>query len=177
MNSNQLVYEPSKTTHWRNLFPNKTMLLGAHNLNPGEQLVAEIKSVGNSEIKNKKGGAKVVPIITFTNAPPMILNITNCNTITSLYGDDYSKWIGKSIQIFVKNIPEVFGRDCALRIVPRIPISKSELDQYIQALDACSNLDKLRTVFMGMPKTAQHELTNKKNELKTKLQGGQHVQG
>ena len=34
-----IIYEPSKTTHWRNLFESKSMLLGSHNLNEGEELV------------------------------------------------------------------------------------------------------------------------------------------
>ena len=30
---NKLIYEPSLTTHWKNLFPNKMLLLGSQNLN------------------------------------------------------------------------------------------------------------------------------------------------
>ena len=71
-----IVYEPSQTTHWKNLFPNKTMLLGSHNLNEGEELVATIDHVEMQSIRNQSGQNEEVPVITFINAPPMVMNIT-----------------------------------------------------------------------------------------------------
>ena len=53
-----IVYEPSQTTHWKNLFPNKTMLLGSHNLNEGEELVATDRSCGNARHQKCKWSAR-----------------------------------------------------------------------------------------------------------------------
>ena len=35
-----IIYEPSESTHWKMLFPQKSALLGSHNL-PGEPLKAQ----------------------------------------------------------------------------------------------------------------------------------------
>jgi len=72
-----IIYQPSVTTHWRNLFESKSMLLGSHNLNEGEELVCEIQSTSIEVIKNKNGKDERVPVLCFNNAPPMVLNITN----------------------------------------------------------------------------------------------------
>ena len=75
-----IVYQPSQTTHWRNLFESKTMLLGSHNLNEGEELVAQISNVAIQEIRNQNGKTEKVPVANFFNAPPMVLNITTSVT-------------------------------------------------------------------------------------------------
>ena len=61
MNS-KVIYEPSQTTHWKNLFPEKMKLLGSQNLNENEELIATIKKVAielNREIVDKKKIKKI----------------------------------------------------------------------------------------------------------------------
>ena len=70
-----IIYEPSVTSHWRTLFENKSMLLGSHNLNIDEELIAEISGINpNGEINDKKGKKEIVAILLFKNAPSMVLN-------------------------------------------------------------------------------------------------------
>ncbi len=104
MSETKLVYEASETTHWKNLFPNKMLLLGSQNLKAGEELIAEIASVEISAIKDQKGNDSRVPVVTFTNVAPMVLNITNTRILASLYGENYDAWVGKSIQIYATKI-------------------------------------------------------------------------
>ena len=73
----EIIYQPSVTTHWRNLFESKSMLLGSHNLNEGEELVCEITNTGIQTIKNKNGKDEQVPVILFKNAPPTLSTITS----------------------------------------------------------------------------------------------------
>ena len=112
----EIVYQPSQTTHWRNLFESKSMLLGSHNLNEGEELVAQIQTVSVQEIKNTNGKKEKVPVVNFFNAPPMVLNITNSKTIESLYGPYAHNWEGRYIQIFATKVKAFGLEQMALRI-------------------------------------------------------------
>jgi len=164
-----LVYEPSTTQHWKNLFPNKTQLLGSHNLNEGEELIAEIVSVTVEKIKNQSGGDEEVAVIRFNNAPPMVMNITNAKIISSLYGDLYTGWIGRSVQIYATPI-KAFGQvtNC-LRIRGAIPQTNQDISQYQASLNACENMDELKKAFTAIPKHLKPMLDSLKNSMKDKL--------
>ena len=165
-----LIFEPSQTTHWKNLFPNKMLLLGSQNLNPGEELIATIQSVEVQEIKNTSGQTERVPVARFENAPPMVLNITNTRTIASLYGEQYDGWTGKSIQIYATMV-KAFGQEqMALRVREAIPDTNQRTDQHEAALRSCETMDQLKRVFMGIPKHLKPKLAPLKDEMKSKLE-------
>tara|TARA_R110000803_G_scaffold180290_7_gene242728 strand:+ start:1886 stop:2422 length:537 start_codon:yes stop_codon:yes gene_type:complete len=166
-----MVFEPSKTTHWKNLFPNKMLLLGSQNLNPGEELIAEILGVDIEEIKDANGGVESVPIMTFTNAPPMVLNITNTKTISNLYGEHYDKWPGRSIQIFATKIKAFGAVNMALRIREAIPDTNENIDEFEKKLRACPDIETLKTVYLSIPTHLKPRLAPLKDEIKDKLTG------
>ena len=165
----ELVYETSETKHWKNLFPNKTQLLGSHNLNEGEELIAEIVSVTVEKIKNQSGGDEEVAVINFNNAPPMVMNITNAKIVSSLYGDLYTGWIGQSVQIYATPI-KAFGQvtNC-LRIRGAIPETKQDLSKYQADLNACETMDELKKVFTAIPKHLKTSLAHLKDSMKDKI--------
>ena len=165
-----IVYQPSVTTHWRNLFESKSMLLGSHNLNEGEELICEIINTGIQTIKNKAGKDENVPVILFNNAPPMVLNITNTKTIASLYGDLYNQWVGKSIQVYATKVKAFGAVTTALRVRPVIPANSADVKQYVDKLNACGNIDQLKQVFMSLPNNVKPELTSLKDTIKTHLE-------
>ncbi len=170
MSEAQLIFEPSETEHWKTLFPNKTKLLGSHNLNEGEELIAEIASVDLQLIKNQNGKDEEVAVIQFKNAPPMVMNITNAKIISSLYGDLYSGWIGKSVQIYATPV-KAFGMvQTALRIRGAIPNTGEDLSSYIKELKSCKTMDELKDTFTATPKHIKPKLTAIKDEMKDKLQ-------
>ncbi len=165
----QLVFEPSKTTHWKNLFPNKMLLLGSQNLNEGEELIANIQSVSVEEIRNQNGQTERVPIIKFDKAPPMVLNITNTRAIASLYGERYDEWEGCAVQIYATKV-KAFGQEqMALRIREAIPDTNQNVDEYENALNACTTLPDLQQTFMAIPKNLKPKLIAVKDEMKEKL--------
>lgn len=175
--NDKLIYQPSETTHWRNLFENKCMLLGSHNLNPGEELIAEIKSINaNGTIKDKKGKDTIAAIISFTNCPDMVLNVTNTQTIAGLYGDYTEDWIGESIQIYATEV-KAFGKlTNALRVREAKPDVNHDVTEYIDSLMNCENLEELKGAYIAIPKhlkgpkTDSGKLINKtKDEMKDKL--------
>ena len=165
-----IIFQPSVTTHWRNLFENKSMLLGSHNLNEGEELVCEISSTGLQTIKDKSGKDEQVPVILFTNAPPMVLNITNTKTIAALYGDLYDRWIGRSIQVYATKVKAFGSVTTALRVRPVIPANSNDLKQYVDQLNKCGSIDQLKQVFMSLPNNVKPELTQLKDAIKAQLE-------
>lgn len=165
----EIVYEPSQTTHWKNLFPNKMQLLGSQNLNEGEELIAEIYSVSTNEIRNKDGKTEQVPVLTFNNAPPMVLNITNTRTIASLYGERYDQWAGRSIQIFAVQV-KAFGQvGMALRVREAIPQTQEDLSTFEKKLNECADLSELQKVFTAIPKHLKTRLVATKDKRKGEL--------
>ena len=165
-----IIYQPSTTTHWRNLFESKSMLLGSHNLNEGEELVCEICDTGIQTIKNQNGKDEQVPVIIFRNAPPMVLNITNTKMIASLYGDLYNNWVGKSIQVYATKVKAFGAVTTALRVRPVIPANSNDLKQYVDLLNQCGNIEQLKNAFMNLPNNVKPDLTSLKNEMKNRLE-------
>lgn len=165
-----IIFQPSVTTHWRNLFESKSMLLGSHNLNEGEELVCEISNTGIQTIKNKNGKDENVPVILFTNAPPMVLNITNTKTIAALYGDLYDKWVGRSIQVYATKVKAFGSVTMALRVRPVIPANSSDTKQYVDKLNQCGSIEQLKQVFMALPNNVKPELSSLKDTIKAQLE-------
>lgn len=162
----QIIYKPSKTTHWKNLFANKTMLMGSHNLNEGEEIVCQIQSVGVQEIRDKKGKKEQVPVCNFYNAPPMVLNITNTRMIASLYGDNYDLWVNQHIQVFATKV-KAFGQEqMALRVRQRKPNAGEDTSLQEAQLRACTSLQGLQSTYMSLPKHIKSQLSSVKNEMK-----------
>lgn len=165
----RIVYKPSQTTHWKNLFPNKMLLLGSQNLNEGEELIAEIKDIHLETIRDKQGNDEEVVVETFVNEPPMVLNITNTRTIASLYGDKYDKWYGRSIQIYAVPV-KAFGEvTTALRIREAIPDTSEDIKQYEDILDGCETIDELQKAFTEVPKHLKIKLREFKDTMKHRL--------
>ena len=169
MTDEKLIYAPAHTTHWKNLFPNKMLLLGSQNLNPGEELIAVIKSVDIQDITAQNGEVEQVPVLLFDNAPPMVLNITNVKTIAALYGDRYEHWPGKAIQIYATQV-RAFGETVdALRIREAIPETGEDVSAYEATLRACTTMTDLAQAFTAIPKHLKPRLVAVKDECKAAL--------
>ncbi len=165
-----VIYQPSVTTHWRNLFESKAMLLGAHNLNQGEELVVKITGAGIQSIKNKAGKEEKVPVITFENANPMVLNITNTKTIASLYGDLYENWIGKSIQVYAAKVKAFGVEQMALRVKLAVPASIDDMNMHANTLRQCQTVDQLKSAYMNLPVNVKGQLSQLKDEIKNSME-------
>lgn len=113
-------------THWKKL--ENPDYLGAYALTPNQDLIVQIKSVGQEEVynpsNNKKETCTVARFID-NSIKPMILNVTNCKTISKLYDTPYiEEWTGKYISIYIAKV-KAFGDVVeALRIRNKIPTIK-----------------------------------------------------
>lgn len=113
-------------THWKKL--ENPDYLGSYALLPGQDLVAQIKSVGQEDVFNpSSGGKESCTVVHFVDnsIKPMILNVTNCKTISKLHDTPYiEQWSGKYISIYIAKV-KAFGETVdALRIRTKIPTIK-----------------------------------------------------
>jgi hypothetical protein len=141
-------------THWKKL--TNPDYLGAYALNPGEDLVATIKSVANETVTGTDGKKETCLVMRFCeDIKPMVLNATNSKTITKLLKTPYIEyWAGRKIQIYVEKGVKAFGDVVdALRIRPFLPVEKELV---------CADCGKAITGFgkSSAEVVAQHTLKN-----------------
>lgn len=110
-------------THWKKL--ENPDYLGAYALQPGQDLIVQIRSVGQEEVYNPTNNKKEVCTVAHfmdRSVKPMILNVTNCKTITKIYDTPYIEdWTGKYISVYIAKV-KAFGETVeALRIRQKVP--------------------------------------------------------
>lgn len=94
----------------------------------GRSRVLTIEKVERGTLKNPRGKKEEhKPVIWFKGAKrAFAANKTNAKTIATLYGNDTTQWIGKSVELYPTRTQ--FGSeevDC-IRIRPSIPRAKAE---------------------------------------------------
>lgn len=111
----------AELTHWKKLI--NPAYIGAYSLQPGEEKIVEIESVGREEVKGPDGKKDVCTVAKLKNEKPFILNSTNCKTLTKVFATPYiEEWRGKRVIIYAEKV-KAFGDFVeALRIRPTAPI-------------------------------------------------------
>lgn len=170
----KIIKEKIKATnrHWKNFLDKN--YLGSHNLEEGEEMMLTIaKFVGEEEVKNTDGKTSQKPVLYFKeNVPKMIMNITNGNTISSIYGSHPDNWIGKKIQLYSASV-KAFGKtQDALRIRDFKPKEDIDVGLYKKELASATTLKELGEIWdkLSLLVKSNKEVENYKNELKAKLQ-------
>jgi hypothetical protein len=163
--------EKGGNRHWKNFLDKD--YLGSHNLENGEEMLLTIdKFVGEESVKGTDGKAQTKPVLYFKeDVPKMIMNITNGNTVSTLYGSHPDGWVGKKIQIFATPV-KAFGKiQDALRIRDVIPAQKIDNKQALSKINACKTSEELKTVYFALTLEERNDSEVKKltNELKAKL--------
>ena len=109
-------------THWKKL--HNPDYLGAYALEPGQELIATIKTVGKEMVSGPDGKKEECTVVHFVerDIKPLILNVTNAKIIQKVYKTPYiEEWQGRKIQIYIEKV-KAFGELVeALRIRPSIP--------------------------------------------------------
>lgn len=135
-------------THWKKMTnPN---YLGTYALEPGKDLIGTISKVQKEEVTSPTGETDECIVVHFSeDIKPFILNTTNAKQIERLYDTPYiEEWVGKQIQIYVKEGIEAFGKiTTGLRIRPKVPQKmKPELTpEHEKWPDAVENVAKGNT--------------------------------
>lgn len=95
-------------THWKKLTnPN---FIGAHDLQPKQELKLIIESVAQEMVKAMDGKEEQCIVAKIKGAKkPLILNKTNCKIISKIHETPYiEEWAGKSIIIYIAKV-KAFG--------------------------------------------------------------------
>ena len=97
-------------THWKKLTnPN---YIGAHDLQPGQEVKITIKSVAKEMVKGVDGKEEeliVARLEKTATGKPMILNKTNCRIISKVLDTPYiEEWAGRSVIIYSAKV-KAFG--------------------------------------------------------------------
>jgi hypothetical protein len=156
--------------HWKNFIDKD--YLGSHNLERGEEMLLTIEKFVGEEEMMTQDGKKVKPVLYFKeDVPKMILNITNANMISNLYGSHPDKWPGKQIQVYAAQV-KAFGKtQDALRVRDFVPKIEVDLKGYEAKLKKAKTLDELKSIWAKFPESARlkEELIFIKDALKDKL--------
>ena len=136
-------------THFKRLI--NPDYLGAYSLDPGKDMILTIKSVGKEMITGAGGKQEECIVCHWVeNQKPMILNITNCKTISKMLKTPYvEQWAGHKVQIYAtttkfggdvveclrirKDPPEdvrIACEECGQFISPAFSMSVSQLAAY-----------------------------------------------
>lgn len=111
-----------KLTHWKKTFNPK--YLGAHDFQPGEEIIATIEGFTEGlEIIGAGGKKDKVTVLHLNGYKPFIINPTNSKLITKALNTPYMEhWTGKPIQLYVKHGVKAFDDVVdAVRVRPVAP--------------------------------------------------------
>ena len=136
-------------THYKKLI--NPDYLGAYSLEPGQDMILTIKSVAKEMITGTGGKQEECIVCRWVeDQKPMILNVTNCKTISKMLKTPYvEKWAGHRVQIYAtttkfagdtveclrirKDPPEdakVPCEECGQFITPAFSMSVTQLAAY-----------------------------------------------
>ena len=122
--------------HWRNEF--KSNYLGSHLMPEGKDMILTISKVQPEDLMTTDGSTKHGLVCYWVEDQlPMVLNKTNARQIAKLLKEnDYTKWTGHRIQIYIDHTVKAFGETVdGLRIRKKLPetvqIACEECGQFI----------------------------------------------
>lgn len=172
MSETKILTQKEKGTnrHWKNFIDKD--YLGSHNLENGEEMLLTIESFKGEEEVTTQDGKKVKQVLYFKeNVPKMILNITNGNVLTNLYGSHPDQWIGKKVQVYAAKV-KAFGKtQDALRIRDFIPKREVNVEECTDKLSKAKTLEELKKIWAGLPASARSNeiLIKNKDNFKKQL--------
>jgi hypothetical protein len=157
--------------HWKNFLDKD--YLGSHNLEKSEEMLLTIsKFEGEEEVQSADGSKKLKPVLYFEeDVPKMIMNITNGNTIATLYGSHPDSWIGKQIQVFATPVKAFGQTQDALRIRDFMPKITVDVATYKAKLAKATTLAELKNIWVAFPTSVRNdkEVEAEKDIIKNKL--------
>ena len=116
----------AELTHWR-VYENPDYL-GSYAFQRNQEMVLTINRVIQEDVFNPTSGKKESCTVCYwneKNVKPMILNVTNCKTISKLYSTPFiEEWQGKVITVYVAQVKAFGDVVDALRIRTKIPTLK-----------------------------------------------------
>lgn len=131
----------AKLTHWKQL--TNPDYLGAYSLEDGKDLTVTIKEVKRELVTGVGGKKEECTVAYLVGQKPMILNVTNCKSIATIYKTPFiENWKGKQITLFVSTT-KLKGEDVECLRIRNTEPKKVELTpshpKWAGAIDALKN--------------------------------------
>jgi len=158
-----------KKTHWKKEFNYDYM--GSYSLPDGGDITLTIKSTTKQQVTGMNGKKEDCFVCYFKEADkPMILNRTNCKTISKLSGSPFiENWPGVRVVVGIDKV-SAFGEMVeALRIRNIKPRSTVNYSKQAASLRACTTIEQLQGEYLSLSRDEQAGTVSVKDEMKSKL--------
>lgn len=110
-------------THWKKW--TNPDYLGSYAFQPGEEKTVTIKEVKREIVQNQQGKEECTVAYFVEDVKPLILNTTNCKTISKVWGTPYVEdWAGRKITLKVKKISAFGEMVDAVRVSAERPMEE-----------------------------------------------------
>ena len=125
-------------THWKKL--TNPDYLGAYSIEDGKDLILTVKKVVQEPVTGPDGKKEDCVVCYWEeNQKPMILNVTNCKTISKLANSPYiEQWAGQRLQIGVERVKAFGDVVDALRVRKTKP--KAQVDEKPIVCEECGQI-------------------------------------
>jgi hypothetical protein len=161
-------------THWRQL--TNPDYFGSHDLfetdNQYREIVVTLKSVQKVAVMGADGKKSDCIVATTNETKPIILNKTNCKTITRLLGTPATeKWAGQQVKIGVDKVKAFGDVTDALRVRNEKVSQKAPQDysKQLEAIRTAKDLTELQTIWKTLDNEGQAVCLAVKDERKSQL--------
>lgn len=134
--------------HWREAFDSRYLRYTALGGRPKVVTITDVGRLRSVSKRSPDANKQQLLIQLKEFEKPWAANVTNCELIAQLYGDDPAGWVGKRIELYPTKT--TFGRetvDC-MRVRPSVPAAgekpKAELSEAVRGY--CDTLAKATTL-------------------------------
>ena len=162
-------------THWKQL--TNPDYFGSHDLfetdNQYREIIVTLKSVQKVAVMGADGKKSDCIVATTNETKPIILNKTNCKTITRLLGTPaIEKWAGQQVKIGVDKVKAFGDVTDALRVRTTKPTPDKPKDYtaQIESIQSCPDMPALVALWQSMDADTKTACLSAKDARKTKLE-------
>jgi len=143
------------TTHWKKL--TNPDYFGSHDLfvddNNYSEVVVTLVKVEKKKVKGADGKDSECIVATTAETKPIILNKTNCKTITRLFQSPaIEKWAGRKVKIGVDKVKAFGDMTDALRVRNEVisDAPKRTYEDEMNAINNCKDLNELSALWNAL---------------------------
>ena len=163
------------STHWRKM--TNPDYFGSHDLvqNDGSfgQITVTITSVAQEKVKGADGKDSLCIVAKTAETKPIILNKTNCKTITKVLGTPIiERWAGQRIVVGVERVKAFGDVTDAIRVKATKPTPETPKDytKQIEAINACADMPSLVALWQSFDAETKSAMLSYKDSRKTQLE-------
>ena len=161
----------NEKTHWKKEFNYDYM--GSYSLPDGKDIILTIRETKRETVTGTNGKKEDCFVCYFKESDkPMILNRTNCKTISKIYCTPFIEdWPGYRVILGIDNV-SAFGESVeALRIrnIKPQPVQAVDYSLQIKMLRECKTIADLQTVYTGFTADQKIATLTVKDQMKNEL--------